>query len=136
MHQYQWRKCMLIGQTHTKLWNDIQNDFQKELQIIFSLHFYLCIFRTHSDCQILNGKAKWICNCISHVLQVMSLSYLNSNINYNVCFFTLSVLCMYPAKSQMESHFLHGKLSITVRGGTVLWGVFVLGRDVTNRQFC
>ncbi len=69
--------------------------FQIELKIVFSIAFSTCggivsLSWTHSDCHISNEKAKSICNCISHVLQVMSLSYLNNNINYHLCF---SILC-------------------------------------------
>ncbi len=85
--------------------------FQIELKIVFSIVFYTCgrvncdnpnaianlalpfafsLSWTHNDCHISNEKAKSICNCISHVLRVMILSYLNNNINYHLCFSTLS----------------------------------------------
>ncbi len=43
-------------------------------------------FRECSDCHISIEKAKSIYIYISHVLRVISRSYLNSNINYHVCF--------------------------------------------------
>ncbi len=82
--------------------------FQIELQNVFSIVVSIC-GRINCDIiqmQILHlpfafnfrertvtakfqmKKQSPFSDCISHVLRVMSLSYLNSNINYHVCFFS------------------------------------------------
>lgn len=43
------------------------------------------------------------CNNISHVLQVMTLSYQNSNNSYPICYFTSSGSYTEPAKINTES---------------------------------
>ncbi len=59
-----------------------------------ALPFEFSLSRMQRDSHISNEKAKSIRNCISHVLWAMSLSYLNSNVNYHICFFTFSTSCM------------------------------------------
>lgn len=61
---------------------------QMHLQIPhYCLHF---CFRERT----VTATFKSICKCISHVLQAMGLTYLNSNINCFICFFFFSALCM------------------------------------------
>ncbi len=110
-----------------------------QLQILHChLHFH---FRMTATFQI--KEAKSICNCISHVLRVMILSYLNTNINYHVCFSTLSAPRINCQISNgiailfaLNFLYLHLRCQSIWGGGTILGGLFVLGGDVAHRRPC
>lgn len=122
--------------------------FNRNCKLYFRLCF-LCgsincdIFQTqsrmHSDCQISNGKAKLICNYISHVLRVMSLSYLKSKIYYHVWFFTsLCHTCSHQNSDgiaiplALEFPMPYTETCQSVSGAGLYYGVFVLGSDITH----